>query len=252
MPNEIYRSRVINNIKLAVARAEEASADNHKGMRGTIREIAIENLLRPVLQQPFGIAEGKIIDSTGAQSAQTDLIIYNPSVLPGIMHTDRMGHLPAESVTYSIEIKSRLDATELRQSIENARTVRRLREARSYYRISSTGPTGWQLEPANIYPMVFAFASDLTVKDELDRLVELDEEAWTQPAIMGLCVVGRGYWWRSVGCWECHAPTDEHDEVINFLSTIVNKLGGMTENHAPLGQYLMRDDLKPTERRKPE
>jgi hypothetical protein len=106
MPNDLYRRRVIRKIKQTIGHAEKATAINHNGLRGEIREIAVDDLVKPVLPRPFDIATGKIIDSLGAESAETDLIIYSPAVLPGVMNTARQGFVPAESTVYAVEIKT--------------------------------------------------------------------------------------------------------------------------------------------------
>ena len=46
----IYRRRLINLIETAIAEYREAKAfDDHRGLQGRVREIAVRNLIRPLL-----------------------------------------------------------------------------------------------------------------------------------------------------------------------------------------------------------
>jgi hypothetical protein len=76
MANQLVRDKIKANINAAIIDAQNAATVDHPGMMGTIREIAIKNLFRPLLTGQTDIGSGKVIDFTGFQSQETDVIIY--------------------------------------------------------------------------------------------------------------------------------------------------------------------------------
>ena len=59
--NSAYRSIFISNISVAINGAMAASTVTHPGVLGTIREILIRNLFRPLLPADIGIGTGQIV-----------------------------------------------------------------------------------------------------------------------------------------------------------------------------------------------
>src|SRR5882724_8559046 len=110
MANTIYRNRIINNIAHAVREASDAAAVEHPGLVGRIREVTIERLLAPMLPAGFQAGTGKVVNNRGDQSNEVDIVIYNGSVLPPVLYSQRDGVFPIESSYYAIEVKSRLTA----------------------------------------------------------------------------------------------------------------------------------------------
>jgi hypothetical protein len=96
------------------------------GLRGRVREIVAGGPLTHVLPAPFEIGTGKIVDSNGVQSAETDVIVYSKSVLPPILYSPRDGVFPAEACFLALEVKSRLNATELDDTIGKAKQLREI------------------------------------------------------------------------------------------------------------------------------
>jgi len=125
--NPHYSRLIDSQIKLAMSRAEDACELIHRGLRGRAREIFIRDLLRPFINPNFGICTGIVVDSEGRQSKQTDIIIYDKSLLPPILLTAEEGIIPCESTLATIEIKSKLTSEELKKSVINARSVKALR-----------------------------------------------------------------------------------------------------------------------------
>jgi len=86
--------------------------------------------------------------------------------------------------------------------------------------------------------LFFAYGSDLVTdgETELERYRGLDAKADSDPALQGICVVGRGYWICSgaePGCWMTSETRGEHEEVIDFLGGIVNSLPEKMSKRAP-------------------
>jgi hypothetical protein len=109
---------------------------------------------------------------------------------------------------------------------------------------------GWELnqrqvETSPVIPGLFAFDSDLTEngESEIERYQRLDSCNPTDPLLRAICVVGRGYWYydNRDNRWVFLHPSQEHDEVVGFLSGVMNTIpDALASRGRPrLGNYLM-------------
>lgn len=228
MPARLIRDRFISLIKKALHDYRSSENLDHAGLRGRVREIFAESLLHPILLPGSDIGTGKITDSHGNLSAETDLVIYSHNTLPPYLYAYTTGVFPVESCIYSIEVKSKLTATELRTSIDKMAQLKQLRYLYSYYPWNISAPFG----PAcsSVIPALFAFTSDLSKdgKTEIDRYRELDPGTDSSPIINTICIIGRGYWRFEIKqdhkSWIFYPPTSEYDEVLDFISGIANTI----------------------------
>lgn len=228
LPNEILRNELKKEIKGALKAYHDASALDHSGLRGRVREITAEKLIKPIISPGIEIGTGKITDSTGTLSAETDLVIYSRQTLLPLIYGHSTGLFPVESCVYAIEVKSQLTATELQTSIEKFKRLRSLRYLESFYPLNFINPIG----PACsfVIPALFAFSTDLSEngKTEIERYRENDNAADESPIIPVLCIPGRGYWWFCPSepgkKWIHHPATEDNDEVIDFLGGIANTI----------------------------
>ena len=210
-------------------------------MKGRIREIAVKNLFTPLLPEGVMLGSGKIMDFTGLESAETDVILHYPAIMPAFMYEAGFGLYPIESCLHAIEVKSRATAPELKDALEKGRRLRSLA-----YTSGLHDPTGAAQSHSiiNVIPAFFAFDSDLANggKSELARYQELDDKALTDPAIRVLCIVGRGYWCVTAdGKWHDFPATAEFQEVLTYLSGTVNSLPGIISSRGfpQIGNYLV-------------
>lgn len=153
---------------------ERARELQQSGDIGSAREGALGSFLARQLPGRFVVADGEIIDATGNQTGQTDLVIYDGSnarplqVFPGGKVL-----LAAEALLATIEVKSNLTEPEVDKSIKGIKKIHRLR------------PWGEQWVPprqgedaedrlARVFTSVFAYRSSLTAdpwdERELGRL----------------------------------------------------------------------------------
>lgn len=245
MANIMYRKLVKDNIDNAIRYAQSASDVDHPGMVGSIREIALKHLFRPLLTDVVDTGTGKIIDSTGNQSKQIDVIIYSKDINPPVLYDEGrsdIGLFPAETCLYAIEVKSQASAGELRKAIENAKSVFQMKFLSGHYD-KYDNPIHHMVQ--HIVPAFFAFGSDLKEggKTELERYLELDCNGRTSPAIRVICVIGKGYWYfrESESAWYYWEPTLDHGEVISFLGGILNSIPDhiSSRGHPRFGNYLI-------------
>jgi len=242
MANMFYRDKLITLIKTARREFDDASRLNHAYLRGKVREIALNNVIKPLLPGGFEVGNGKIVDYQGFQTPEIDLIIYSKNILPPVLFTEREGIFPAEASFYAIEVKSKATSGELDDAIGKAREIRKLQYTSGKFTVDD------QAMPHIVTPIIslfFAFSSDLKPggKSELERYKEKDKEADTNPSLNAICVLGSGYWWYKAGNkeWDFVEPSGEIDEVISCISGILNTLpkSFISRAHPRLGQYLM-------------
>jgi len=245
MPNDIFRDRVNNLIQSAIKEALNVKKIEHPFLQGRIREIVLDNIFKPLLILGTECGTGKIVDSKGIQSDETDIIIYSKNILPSIMYSEREGIFPAESCLYSIEVKSKSTAEEVKDAIKKAKKIRELHYLSGEYD-NNFNPVE-NLSIQLIAPVFFAFDSDLKNdrKSEIDRYKENDPDFYKYPYLRAICVVGKGYWWFNFNKkeWVFHPPTEFYDEVIDFLSGIINSLPNIltSRKYPRVGSYLILD-----------
>ena len=116
MASKLLRDEFISKIANALNRAASASNLEHHVLEGRVREIFAEELLKPILYPGVEIGTGKIVDSVGTLSAETDLVIYSRNTLPPYVYGHDIGVYPIESCIYAIEVKSTLTAQEINYS----------------------------------------------------------------------------------------------------------------------------------------
>lgn len=89
-------------------RADALSQLDHKLLKGELRELLVSEVLRPFLTHPFETGSGIVVNQRGQQSRQTDVIVYDATVLPPFVKAQHLGVYPAECVLATVEVKSEL------------------------------------------------------------------------------------------------------------------------------------------------
>lgn len=239
MANRHIQDIVLSRIKAAKEQADAAAAAlGHNGLKGRMREIAVSAIIEPFLLTGFGCGGGKITDSTGHTTAETDIVVFSRRAVPSFLFDERTGLFPAEAVTYAVEVKSRLTATEVRDAVAQAETIRSLRR---FPRKDNAGNIVYDnTGPATV---LLAFGSDISMKSELSRYLEVDPRGKDSPAYVAIVVVGRGYWWfkKGTGWVETLANPDvPYQEVLGFCTGLSNTLGGIANSMRGFnfGEYL--------------
>jgi len=246
MPNTIFRNNVIERITNAVFQASNAFDIDHLGLRGRVREIAIRELFTPFLIEGTAVGSGKIIDSLGKTSRECDVVIYSKSLLPSVMYSE-VGFFPIETCACAIEVKSKTSSQEMADAILKARSVNQLVLSEGIFDADKP-QTHNVIRPITAF---LAFASDLEVNDpntqtpEFFRMLKLDNNnGYSTPSITSMCIVGQGYWcWQSIAQkWAFSKPSKIYDEVIDFMSGIINSIPNMisSRGHPRICKYIMR------------
>lgn len=230
-----YRELVRTSVRHAVDRARACSPIAHAGLKGTLREIVIGDLLRPLLPADLGIGTGQVVSATDQTSSQHDVIIYDRSVLPPMIFTGGSGLFPVESVAYTIEIKSTLDVDELRGAHRAAAEL----SGFSYMSgIRDTNDEPLEHDFIKVISSVFAFQTDLTATTDLQRYQGLIGTA--EPSLSSICVAGSGFWDYRRGSGWTSFPSGNLDEVVHFAAQIGNSFRRVLDSRGKqrIGYYL--------------
>jgi len=124
--NELLIKLLRVRVQGAIAASAAIDGIDHNALKGRIREIFVHDLLSPFLPSYAGIGTGKSIDSTGKQSNEVDVVIYDRDLMPALMLGQRESLFPIEAVLYVIEVKSSLSLKELRDTTKKAKYIRRV------------------------------------------------------------------------------------------------------------------------------
>lgn len=198
--NKLLRDRLLADIDRCLTEARNCSQLDHPGLVGKVRQILVEMLLVPVLPDGFRIGAGKVTDSNGSLSAETDVIIYDRRSVPPVLYDEKHGLFPIESVYYVIEVKSRLSAAEFEKSVQNGIQLRSLAGRQPHLTL-------------------FAYGSDLTEGKDSTRFIQGQKDMRVPLPVNIFCVAGREY-----GYWNQVAPVEQDDEIVFFLVGVINTL----------------------------
>lgn len=220
MANNVFRDHYKRVVKAAVDKAVSAKLAGHSGLEGRIREVVVDELLRPMLPPGVAIGTGKLTDADGQLSQETDVVIYHAAILPPVMIDAKLGYFPIESCLICIEVITKLTATEIRDAVNKARCIRGLNYSPTVDQLKGTvTPHG-----PRVVNVLFAFDTDLAPsrKSELERYIEIDPG--TDPLIPVICVQGRGYWFyrHKEAKWVARINTEDHEEMLDFLGNFAN------------------------------
>ena len=117
---------VRNQAARIASEIEDSKLFTHMGDRGAVRERIVTKFLRPFLPPCYGLDSGEVFSADGLQSAQIDIVIYDAIFSTILFRGEETCLFPAESVFGSIEVKSHLNSNELKASIDNIASLKRL------------------------------------------------------------------------------------------------------------------------------
>lgn len=214
MANQVFTEIVRARAAAAVAAAASISGVQHPLVKGRLRELLVDQLLRPILPPSFGLGAGIIMDKEGNSSGEIDIVVFNKDILPPLLFSEREGVFPVEACLYAIEVKSALRPAHIEETIEKFRKVQALTRL----------PGAHASEPIG---MLFAFRDQMSTADSdavLKRYNSSDDER--VPLVRVGCVVGRGYWSfrENSNSWRVFDGDGNYIEVVSFIGGVANTL----------------------------
>lgn len=240
--NELYRNLLDINISQALSAATAIKKIDHPGLTGKLREIFISNIIRPFLPSNIGVGTGKIITAYDNQkSNEQDVIIFEKGIMPPILLGENIGLFPFESVLFVIEVKSKLTATELKHTHNNATTLLNFKHLPADY--DKTGKPIPFEEGSIKSPNYCLFAYESTTQQ--DESIRYDKIRRNEkPAIRMICVANKGFWALNPNDeknWIKSKQKQKHDEIACFLSMIINsyKIIAKSKGNPFFGNYII-------------
>jgi len=112
----------------------------HQGVKGGGNESVLIDLLKNFLPKKYGVDTGVVVDKTGAQSKQCDIVIYDAVNYPEIFSLTSAKFFPVDFVYATIEVKTTLDSQKAKDAIANIRSVQSLDYIKEEFRHSTTEP----------------------------------------------------------------------------------------------------------------
>ncbi len=155
----------------------------HNGVKGTAREDLLKEYLKRLLPEKYAISSGIIIDYNQNQSKQQDFIIYDAFDFPNFFQTQSNSVLPIESVYATIEVKSSLTYANLKDAVENIKSVRKL------HRLKNKNDNNNQIYPLGF---IFAYTSKLSLEKILLKLNELYKNTSFSEQVSAICILDKG------------------------------------------------------------
>jgi hypothetical protein len=234
-----YQAVLRSRIAAAIGEARAASSLTHPGLKGTILEILIGKLFKPLLPSDVGVGTGQIINAhNAAVSGQVDIVIYDQSILPPVLIDEKTGIFPIEAVLFAIEVKTKLTATELSKAHDAAKLLdtefKYLPGLRDFYGKVVNHPFG------KVESVILALESDLVENglDEAKRYQSIYGDG--EPFVRAICVAGRGHWSFRQNKWFRFKGDDQFDEVLLFIGAIMNtyKTLALSRQYPKLGKYI--------------
>ena len=172
-------TRKINEKINAIKNEYEVNKDViHNGIKGGLNENELSDLIKEIIPLRYKVTKGIIENYHSEQSNETDILIYDDEILPSYMKND-LSFVPVEAVKYNFEVKSSLNATELKTTKE---------KFKKFKNIGGTSPT-----------VLFAYSSDIK-GSEISRYYknESNIDFFTNPSISVINVSGKCYYFKTV------------------------------------------------------
>lgn len=249
-PSNVFRNTFLNKVHQCISDARGVEDLDHQGLKGIAREIFVARMMMPVMPPEVRNGSGQLVSHDGKNSSQIDVVLYAPHILPAALFDTSTGLFPVEATLYTIEVKSRLTAANLKEAIANARSIRVLPTIHTeHWYVKEGSGNLFNITTGSAYPvnMLFAFDTDLAIDgmDEITRYRNYDENANGEPAIQAICVVGRGYWYfEKNGSWKHMPATPQLDEVMTFLAGTTNTIPQLlvVKGRPRFGLYLQPDE----------
>jgi len=209
-PNNVIRQTIIARAHIMLERLEESNHISHDATRGSLREAYLRDFLVQSLAHRFKLTSGFVTDALGTTvTPQIDLIISDDSIAPAIQLGVGTAIVPFESVRCICEVKSTLETKHESQICKQYDSLKSL---------LVTGIRNQQTAHAQFDGIpIFLFAYD-------NKVARTTLHKWFEsiPKLAAICVPKQFLLFRTspAGPVQELPPSDEHDELLTFLSFV--------------------------------
>lgn len=244
--NDFYRTLLNNNIKKALVDAETASKINHPYLIGKLRELFVDSLLQPMLNNNYSVSSGKAFDYDGNLSSEIDLCIYSKNLLPPIFFSskDNISLLPIESVLNAIEVKSNFSKGNIEDAFNKFIIMDRKLICTSGFHDAKHEVIPYNFIKPHYSLFFFNYGHKQYSPDKILDIYKQIDSNWKQaPLITNICIANKGWLCNTSKGW-IHISYDQNtninEEIIGFLGTLVNDLPNIEASRGTprIGYYL--------------
>lgn len=134
----------------------------HQGVKGDANESALRDLLTRFIPGRYGVGTGIVVDRTGRQSRQCDVVVYDRERYPSLLDMAHAHMFPVDLVYAVVEVKTTLSAEKAKEALANIASVRELDPIPDSFvgpRADEGGFTISRYEPSPPMGVVFAYNS---------------------------------------------------------------------------------------------
>lgn len=224
--NEYILQRLRADAGQLLSLAANEAKLSHPGVKGRFRELLIDKILSPWLPPDVHCGTGMILANNNVrrEATQDDVVLYAKSLCPPVLVSREVpeGIFPYNSVLARIEVKSKLNKTELSKFVAAAKEIAGLKvDVRE----------GCAKRFIGALNLLFAYDSDLASGQDSDlkRLISVMREQSIEPLsgiVSMLCVPGRGFYKIGVEngnrVWQKHQSNDHLDHIAWFVACLSN------------------------------
>lgn len=195
----------------------------HRGLKGTAREDALAEFLGAHLPSQFQCTTGEII-STAARSKQIDLIVTHATRMPTLYRSGNIQVVPIEAVLAAVEVKTRLDESELLKAIANVQSVKTLTKEAFYEKEDPLYNLNKGLSIAREVPgLIFAYDS-ISMKRIAQILKDSQKHVRRERWVDGVFVLQKGCMALVSSSSAYALRTDSASTLLSFYLTLWNHL----------------------------
>jgi len=176
---------------------ERARQSLHQpGLKGESFEETFRKFLDEYLPKALNISTGILVDSSGNETCQLDVIISDSTKTPVFYRSGNIRVIPVECAYAVIEVKANLDTNELDKIFKNMESVRSLKKV-AYYKpagityVDNLYGKEWEIWPINYY--VFGYDSiDIKLLAEYINKKHKEKNLLEDSRIDIVCVLDKG------------------------------------------------------------
>ncbi len=120
---------------------ENTASVRHALSKGEMREAAVERILRPHIPKRFDLSSGEVVNADGGTSMQQDVVILDTFAGTPFIAEGRSGTHPIETVTATLQVKSKITPSQMPGIVSNLASVKELLSdgPRPLTQVSSSG-----------------------------------------------------------------------------------------------------------------
>jgi len=171
---------------------EEIKTNNpYAAEGGAEAELVVKSFLKDRLPRRFDIESGCVLGGDGTVSRQTDLIIFDALNSPVYRKGPRVHILPRDNVAAVVEVKSKLNKTQLKDAAEKIASVKKIKPT-PITNVDQPVTFG-DMIMTNTLGCVFAFDSYTSITTLAENLKEINSDFDSSDWIDLVVVLDKGY-----------------------------------------------------------